>query len=94
MDIPALFDASSSTKVILAAVLFGILAREARARLSPSVSAHANDHPLPPGPKPDPIVGNLFLIPNDYQWKIFADWGKRWGVYHERDNLIDVSDWT
>ena len=81
MDIPVLSDTSVSVKLFIAALLLGIVAREAWFRLPLSVSANANHFPLPPGPKPDPLIGNLRLMPRDYQWKTFAEWRKRWGSW-------------
>lgn len=36
---------------------------------------------LPPGPKPLPIVGNLFDMPPARQWEVFAEWKERWGRF-------------
>jgi len=33
-------------------------------------------YPLPPGPKKLPLLGNLFVMPSTYAWKIWAEWGK------------------
>lgn len=35
--------------------------------------------PLPPGPKPIPFIGNIFGIPLDASWKVFQEWGKKYG---------------
>ncbi|KZV95209.1 cytochrome P450 [Exidia glandulosa HHB12029] len=35
--------------------------------------------PLPPGPKPRWIVGNLFDMPSDSQWMRFAEWSELYG---------------
>ena len=34
---------------------------------------------LPPGPKPELIIGNLRQIPTQYQWLTFSQWGKQYG---------------
>ncbi|EGN99056.1 hypothetical protein SERLA73DRAFT_168607 [Serpula lacrymans var. lacrymans S7.3] len=35
--------------------------------------------PLPPGPRPLPIVGNIFNVPIDKSWFAFSDWQKKYG---------------
>jgi len=35
---------------------------------------------LPPGPKPRPLVGNLFQVPRRSPWKQFAQWSKLYGL--------------
>jgi hypothetical protein len=35
--------------------------------------------PLPPGPKPLPIIGNLLDIPREKEWLTYLDWNKRYG---------------
>ncbi|KAI0060603.1 cytochrome P450 [Artomyces pyxidatus] len=35
--------------------------------------------PLPPGPTGLPILGNLLDMPTSQEWKVFAEWGERWG---------------
>uniref|UniRef100_D8QCV5 Cytochrome P450 n=1 Tax=Schizophyllum commune (strain H4-8 / FGSC 9210) TaxID=578458 RepID=D8QCV5_SCHCM len=32
--------------------------------------------PLPPGPKPWPIIGNLFDMPTKFEWEQYASWGR------------------
>jgi hypothetical protein len=41
--------------------------------------------PLPPGPKPLPIIGNLLDIPTSKEWLTFRSWNERYGdiVYIE-----------
>ncbi|KAI0083867.1 cytochrome P450 [Irpex rosettiformis] len=34
---------------------------------------------LPPGPKPLPILGNIFNVPADAAWKVFQQWGQKYG---------------
>lgn len=36
---------------------------------------------LPPGPKPFPFLGNLLDIPHDVAWKVYADWGHKYGEW-------------
>ncbi|OBZ67818.1 O-methylsterigmatocystin oxidoreductase [Grifola frondosa] len=41
--------------------------------------------PLPPGPKPLPIVGNMFDVPTIYPWLMYRDLSKKYGdVLHLR----------
>ncbi|KAL5525100.1 hypothetical protein ACEPAF_8969 [Sanghuangporus sanghuang] len=35
--------------------------------------------PLPPSPPSEPIIGNLRVMPTEFQWKTFAEWGKKLG---------------
>jgi hypothetical protein len=36
--------------------------------------------PYPPGPRPLPLVGNLFDIPNEFSWLTYVDLSKKHGV--------------
>ena len=36
--------------------------------------------PYPPGPRPLPLVGNLFDIPKEFSWLTYADLSKKHGV--------------
>ncbi|KAJ3563355.1 hypothetical protein NP233_g8990 [Leucocoprinus birnbaumii] len=42
------------------------------------LSLNRNKH-LPPGPKPHFLLGNLFDVPTDAAWKVYAEWGKKYG---------------
>ncbi|TFK75553.1 cytochrome P450 [Pluteus cervinus] len=35
--------------------------------------------PLPPGPPPRPLIGNLLDMPSEKPWYTFREWGKKWG---------------
>ncbi|KAI0056400.1 cytochrome P450 [Artomyces pyxidatus] len=35
--------------------------------------------PYPPGPRPLPVIGNLFDIPSEYSWLTYAEWAKIYG---------------
>lgn len=35
--------------------------------------------PLPPGPKGLPVVGNILDLPNKDEYRVYADWSRRYG---------------
>lgn len=39
--------------------------------------------PLPPGPKPLPLLGNLLDVPLTRQWLVYSQWAKRYGIYYQ-----------
>jgi hypothetical protein len=36
----------------------------------------ARKHPLPPGPKPDPLIGHLRALPTSNEHLVYTRWGK------------------
>ncbi|KAH7887275.1 cytochrome P450 [Phlebopus sp. FC_14] len=42
-------------------------------------SSNRKNLPFPPGPKPLPIVGNIYDVPSHASWKTFKDWGAKYG---------------
>ena len=38
-----------------------------------------NRPPLPPSPPSEPFIGHLRVMPMEYEWKTFSDWGKKLG---------------
>ena len=40
-----------------------------------------SSHPLPPGPKPLPVVGNLFNVPSEDKASAFLKLSQKYGVY-------------
>lgn len=37
--------------------------------------------PLPPGPKPLPLIGNTFDVPRSFQWSTFMKWAEEYGTW-------------
>jgi hypothetical protein len=35
--------------------------------------------PFPPGPKPLPLLGNLFDMPTSREYEVYTQWGKKYG---------------
>ncbi|KAH8114932.1 cytochrome P450 [Phellopilus nigrolimitatus] len=44
-----------------------------------SKKSQSSRHDLFPGPPAEPILGHLRIMPADFQWLTFADWGKKFG---------------
>jgi hypothetical protein len=42
--------------------------------------ASKEKRPLPPGPRPLPIIGNTLVYPKEKEWTEFARWGEIYGV--------------
>ncbi len=38
--------------------------------------------PYPPGPRPLPLVGNLFDIPKEFSWLKYAQLSKKHGMFY------------
>jgi hypothetical protein len=41
--------------------------------------ANPRNLPLPPGPKPRPIIGNALDMPREYEWLTYSEWAKQFG---------------
>lgn len=65
---------SSFTSASLALYILLLVFRILRVRCSRYL-------PLPPGPKPLPILGNALDVPLSKQWLVFQRWAEEYGKY-------------
>ena len=61
-----------------------------RIRRSLIFAARARGHPLPPGPRPLPIIGNLLDVPQKSPWLRYHEWSKTYGAYSTISALSKV----
>ena len=40
--------------------------------------------PYPPGPRPLPLIGNLFDIPREFSWLTYTQFSKKYGMMYLR----------
>jgi hypothetical protein len=60
----------------LAALFFGFIVFK---KLTKGQNGNPNGHPLPPGPRGYPIIGNLFDMPLDRAWIVYDEWRQTYG---------------
>ena len=47
---------------------------------------------LPPGPRPLPLIGNVFQVSMGKEWLQYAQWGKEYGAHHILQEDSDQAD--
>ena len=57
---------------LLALVLWQFMTK--RAKINPQRL------PLPPGPRPLPLIGNALDMPAEFPWKTFREWTNKYGA--------------
>jgi len=50
--------------------------------------------PYPPGPPPDPIIGNARAMTSDELERVFAVWGKKYGASSLPDTQLGIWTWV
>jgi len=48
---------------------------------------NAGKLPLPPGPRPLPLIGNFLDLPTDHEWLVYDEWFKKYGMSISRPSL-------
>ena len=46
-----------------------------------AASSYPHSRRPPPGPRRLPVLGNIHLLPAEYQQHTFAEWGRKYGMY-------------
>ncbi|EMD37511.1 hypothetical protein CERSUDRAFT_114152 [Gelatoporia subvermispora B] len=92
--------------IVLATSVLGLLLAFWRMRLRSKTSSYRT-LPLPPGPKPLPLIGNTFHVPKstEHPWRTYAKWAQTHGdvvhiqvlrkhliVIHSLDGVHDLFD--
>ena len=67
---PTLSDVVGLTLILSTYIVIHSLVKSARKRRGP----------LPPGPRPLPLVGNLFDLPKTTPWVTYRDWSNKYGT--------------
>jgi hypothetical protein len=60
----------------LAAIFFSVMLFR---QLKKGRDGNPSDLPLPPGPKGNPLIGNLFDMPVYKPWVVYDEWRKTYG---------------
>lgn len=60
--------------------LLAILLLAALTKVIQNLFKHPRRQPYPPGPKPLPVIGNLFDVPTDPQWLGYSSLSQKYGA--------------
>lgn len=74
MDIVKSMDLDTVLYICPFAALFLYVVRRKMMKKSHSI-------PYPPGPPADPIIGHARVMPLEYQWYTFTEWGRKFGQH-------------
>lgn len=66
-----------TAKLLAGLVIFVAIKRWVDAR-----KANPKGLPLPPGPKPAWLIGNVKDMPTSFEWLTYAEWGRKYGIFH------------
>lgn len=55
-------------------------------KLVRDIISYARHGPYPPGPKPKPLIGNMFDFPIEEASEVYMEWGKKYGSMYNVNN--------